>query len=193
MFCQNCGWEISEETMYCPYCGQPVNNNQENGALQGAPEPVYDTQPGAYMSQNQYQYQPIPPRQLKTDRGVLKYILFTLLTCGIYGIVFWSSVGEDMNYIASRRDGRKTMHYCLLSFVIAPITCGIGVLVWNHKLAERIGEEARVRGIDTDFDAVTFWLWGVLGIFILVGPYVYVHKLCNVMNEICTSYNQNGM
>ena len=130
---------------------------------------------------------------LKTDRSLVKFILLNIVTCGIYGIVFFSCLGEDLNMIASRRDGKKTMHYCLVYFLLAPITCGIFMFVWFHQLSNRVGEEARMRGINSDFSATTFWLLYVLGSFIIVGPFIYVHKLCENMNALSANYNQHGM
>ncbi len=130
--------------------------------------------------------------QLRTNREMLKTILLSFVTCGIYGIWFYSTVGEDINMVASRRDGKKTMHYCLLFFVISPITCGIGSLVWFHRISERIGEEARARGIATDFGATTYWLWAILGSLIIVGPFIYLHKLCKTMNAINADFNTRG-
>lgn len=130
--------------------------------------------------------------QLRTNRGMLKTILLSLITCGIYGIWFYSTVGEDINMVASRRDGKKTMHYCLLFFLIGPLTCEIATIVWCHKISARIGEEARARGIATSFGASTFWLWGILGSLIFVGPFVYLHKLCKTMNAINADFNAKG-
>ncbi len=39
------------------------------------------------------------------------------ITFGNYGIVFYSNISTDINIIATRYDGKKTMHYCLLLFV----------------------------------------------------------------------------
>lgn len=133
-----------------------------------------------------------PVGQLKTNRGLLKTILLTLVTFGIYGIVFYSCVGEDLNVIASRYDGKKTMHFCLLAFVVGPLTLGIGEIVWYHKLSNRIGSELQRRGINYSFSAGTFWGWLVLGTFIFVGPFVYMAKMCTAMNELCANYNVNG-
>lgn len=57
-----------------------------------------------------------PVGQLKTDRGLLKFLLLSLITCGIYSIVFFSSLSNDINVIVSRYDGRKTMYFALLLF-----------------------------------------------------------------------------
>lgn len=130
-------------------------------------------------------------RQLKTDRGLWKVILLNIITCGIYGIVFYSSISNDINEIA-RNDGKKTMHYCLMYFVVAPLTLGIGGIVWFHNISSRIGAELARRGISYSFDASTFWLWNILGSFIFVGPFVYLSKLITAMNLLSENYNVNG-
>lgn len=148
------------------------------------------------MSNTPYQQPapaPMPMRLMKNDRAMWKLIVFGIITCGIYTIVFWSGVGEDMNVMASRRDGKKTMHYCLVFFLLQEITCGIFSLVWFHQLTQRIGDEARARGMQTDLGASTFWLWNILGSFIIVGPFIYANKVCEAMNFIANSYNANGI
>lgn len=93
--------------------------------------------------------QPVRPvGQLKTNRGLLKFILLSIITLGIYAIVYMSSISTDVNVICSRYDGKKTMHYCLLFFLVGPITAGIADLVWYHRISNRIGGELERRGID---------------------------------------------
>lgn len=133
-----------------------------------------------------------PVAQLKTNKGLLKYILLSLITFGIYGLVVLSSVSNDINIVASRYDGKRTMHFCLLFFVIAPITFGIAYFVWYHKISARIGAELSRRNINYSFGASDFWLWNVLGTFIIVGPFVYLHKMFKATNLMCEHYNING-
>lgn len=133
-----------------------------------------------------------PVVQLKTNRGWLKTILLSIITFGIYGLVMYSGISNDINTIASRYDGKKTMHYCLLVFVITPITFGIGAIVWSHKISNRIGKELARRGINYSFGAGTFWGWNVLGALIGVGPFIYLHKLCKSMNLLCADFNEKG-
>lgn len=139
-----------------------------------------------------YQASAAPIGQLKTNKGLLKYILLSLITFGIYGIVIMSSVSNDINIVASRYDGKRTMHYCLLCFIVGPLTFGIAYFVWSHRISARIGAELRRRGISYHFGAADFWLWNVLGILILVGPFVYCHKLFKATNLMCAHYNING-
>lgn len=133
-----------------------------------------------------------PVGQLKTNKGLLKTILLSFITFGIYGLVVMSSVSNDINVVASRYDGKKTMHYCLLFFVVGPITCGIATLVWFHRISNRIGAELKRRGVDYSISASTFWLWAILGSLIVVGPFVYQHKLFKAVNLMNANYNVNG-
>lgn len=139
-----------------------------------------------------YQPSSAPVGQLKTNRGLLKFVLLSLITFGIYGIVAMSSVSTDINVIASRYDGKRTMHYCLLFFVISWLTLGIGVLVWYHRLSARVGNELTRRAIGYRFGAGTFWGWGFFGTLIVVGPFIYCYKLFKSMNLLSQHYNING-
>ncbi|MBP3371248.1 MAG: DUF4234 domain-containing protein [Clostridia bacterium] len=133
-----------------------------------------------------------PVAQLKTNRKLWKYILFSILTFGIYGLVVMSNVSTDLNTIASRYDGKKTMHYCLIFFIFSWLTLGIAPIVWYHKLSARIGSELARRNIAYKFGAGTFWGWNVLGSLIGVGPFIYLHKLLKAMNHLSGSYNIYG-
>ena len=133
-----------------------------------------------------------PVGQLKTNKGLLKTILLSIITFGIYELVVMSAVSNDINIVASRYDGKRTMHYCLLFFIIAPITLGIGGIVWFHKISNRIGAELKRRGVDYTFSAADYWLWSVLGSLIVVGPFVYLHKMFKAVNKMNEHYNING-
>ena len=129
---------------------------------------------------------------LQTNRGMLKTILLSLLTFGIYSIVVYSGISSDINTIASRYDGKKTMHYCLLFFLVIPITGGIAAFIWSHRLCKRMGNELCRRGIAYSFGAGSFWGWNILGSLIGVGPFIFLHKLCKAMNLLCADYNARG-
>ncbi|MCR5823822.1 MAG: DUF4234 domain-containing protein [Lachnospiraceae bacterium] len=166
-YCQNCGAELADEAVTCPKCG---------AALGGA----------------NVAYGSAPANRLKTNRSLLVFILLNAITLGIYGLIAMSNVGESLNCAASKYDGKKTMHYCLLFFIVGPLTLEIGSLVWFHNMSSRVGNELKRRGIDYSFGAGTFWGWNVLGLLILVGPLVYTHKLFKAMNLICEDYNVKG-
>ena len=83
---------------------------------------------------------------------------------------------------------RSLLKYILLGI----ITLGIVPLVWHHKMSARVGTELARRGIDYSFGASTFWLWGILGSIIVVGPFIYTYKLLKSMNLLAADYNAKG-
>lgn len=161
-YCSNCGAEINEGAAVCVKCGC---------AVQGSSAPV-------------------APR--KTNKGLVKFIFLSIITLGIYGLVVMSSLSNDVNIAASRYDGKRTMHYCLLVFIVSPITLGIASVVWFHKISNRIGRELNRRNIAYNLSAADFWLWNVIGSIIVVGPFIYYHKLFKAANLMCADYNQKG-
>lgn len=186
-FCSKCGTQLEPEMTVCPGCGKPL----AAAAPAAAPQPV-SAPVAVQQSQPAHAVAAAPFAQLKTNRGLLKYILLSLITFGIYGLVVMSSVSQDINTIVGPRDGKHTMHYCLLFFIVSPITLGIGGLVWFHKLSNRIYTELNRRNISYSFSANTYWGWSILGSVIAIGPLVYLHKLFHAMNLLSEHYNYNG-
>lgn len=162
-------------------------------AAAGSPMAAYAAAPGAVAPAGETAAFFAPPaKQLRRKPGLLKYILLSAVTLGIYSIVVMSGISADINTVASPHDNKKTMHYCLLLFLCSVFTLGIVPLIWYHRLSRRIGNEARRRGVQTAFGPKTFWLWGILGSLILVGPFIYMHGLLHTMNAVIDDYNLKG-
>ena len=171
---------------------------------QPAPRPVYQ-QPAQpqYQPRPAYTQQPVqtkpaparggyaPARKLPTRRGLGKMFWLGIVTLGIYPSVIMSRIPEEMNIVASRYDGKRTEQMLWMP-VLATLTLGIYALVWIHQLCNRMGAELQRRRIDYKFGASTFWLWNVLGSLILVGPFIYTHKMMKAMNLINSDYNEKG-
>ena len=220
MICSKCGKEIPENVAFCPVCGTPVKKKAFCGkcgaeiapgqsfcAACGAPTPGSERAPATLMqTQQMQQYQANmdysqvnrqapqyygQAQKVKADRSVGTTILLTLVTFGIYGIVVYYQMSEEINTIASKYDGKKTMNY-LLAVLLTPVTLGIFGLVWMHQFCERIGAELKRRGISYQFGAKTYWLWSVLGCLILVGPFIFWSKLITAMNLLGENYNTYG-
>ena len=103
-----------------------------------------------------------PARKLATNRSALKMVLLGILTFGIYPMIIYCYMSEDINILASRHDGKRTVHMMVKGFLNV-LTIGIYHFVWMHKLCGRIGRELERRGCQYRFSAGHFWLLDVLG------------------------------
>ena len=130
--------------------------------------------------------------RLPTDRAMWKIILLSMVTFGIYGIIVYSKMSNEINIVATPHDGKHTMHYCLVLFLLGPVTCGIFSIIWIHGLCARIENELRLRGNEYSFGPSDFWLWCVLGSLIIVGPFIFTHKLCKAFNTMNEHFNSFG-
>ena len=185
-FCSNCGAQIDDTVKFCTNCGAPIAGPNAAPASNQAPQaaPAYGQAPQAAPV-----YSQAPAKQLRTNRSFIKTFLLSMITFGIYGLCVYSHVGEELNMVATPHDGKHTTHFCLVFFILSWLTAGIYPLVWNHKICNRMAGELNRRSINYSFSASTFWLWGILGSLIVVGPIVYTHKLLKAMNLINASYN----
>ncbi len=129
---------------------------------------------------------------MRTNRGAFKLVLLNLITFGIYDLVFFTKLRNDLNRLAFPYDQQKTMHYCLIALLFGPISFGVCRVVWTHRLCRRMGCELARRGIAYRFGAGTYWGWHIFGAITLAGPFIYLHKLCKAMNLLCLDYNARG-
>ena len=128
--------------------------------------------------------------KLKTNRNMWKLMILNILTLGIYGIIFFIPFSFDIDKISPKEDRSKTFNY-LFAYILSIFTFSIVLLFWHHQMAARLEEAINKRKIEYDFSTSDFWMWYILGSFILIGPFVYFHKLCKAMNLLCESYNEN--
>lgn len=179
-YCEFCSEEIPGNARFCDLCGrqQPVVS-----------QPVVQSQQGTQGYQQSYQqgYE----RHSVFDRNPVTCLLLNLVTCGIYRIILYYQMAEEVNVVATKYDGKTTMNF-LLAMLISIPTCGIFFCIWAHTFCERIGNELKRRNINYEFSEVTYWLWGVLGSLICVGPIVFFYKLITAMNLLNEDYSRNG-
>ena len=217
MNCHYCGTELKNKEIFCSCCGtrriQPAPSQasaQETPVQKPsrtAEEEFPDIRPmrlsvaepaRAVEQEKRPPYVPYgapvrkcPMIQLPVSRSLAKMIFLGILTLGIYPMVIWSRIVTEMNIAASRYDGERTMS-CVGAMALAPITLGVYPFIWIHGFCHRVGMELKRRGLNYEFGASTFWLWNILGALILVGPFIFTHKLMRSMNLINSDFNVHG-
>jgi len=127
--------------------------------------------------------------KLKTNRGLLKYIVFSILTLGIYDLVIIYKAAEETN-ITCAEDGGKTRGL-LLFILFSILTLGIYGWIWYYNIIERWGKFVRKHGQVPSLSGSTYLLWLIVGAFLAgIGILVATHMYLKAWNETNEVYNQ---
>lgn len=198
MFCKKCGKEIPDNTKFCPFCGADVSMESQIGnaasnvfsaaekELQSSINEVQQSFSGSSANQQIPGYGGV---RLKDDRGLLSYILLSLITCGIYSYYFIYKMAADVN-IACEGDGEETAG--LAAFILlSMITCGIYAWFWYYKLGNRLANNAGRYGLSFQENGTTVLVWLIFGSLLCgIGPFIAMYILIKNTNQICNAYNR---
>ena len=177
-----------------PGFGAAQNGFSENGAasggMAGAGPQGFGGMAGngmaADMAPGGWAGGPVP---MKTDRNFLLVVIFSILTCGIYGFYFIHTMAKDINIICAG-DGEKTAglaEYILFSI----LTCGIYAYIWDYKFEDRLVRNGLRYGVLISESGSTVLLWKLFGTFLcgiglIMAPYIQVKNL----NYLSKAYNE---
>lgn len=128
-------------------------------------------------------------RPVTENRDFVLYVILTIITCGIYGLVFLYSMIQDVNTVCDG-DGEHTrglMGLILLSLV----TCGIYSFYWYYCLGNRLAKNAPRYGMSFQENGTTVLLWMVIGSLLCgLGTWVATYIIIKNCNQLCAAYNR---
>lgn len=186
MKCLKCGYIHESNINFCPRCGSPMDGNSQN---------TYDNQQG-WNQQNQYQQQnwnqqnpcqqPYGYGQQPNNymhhpiqqKNIALCIVLCIVTCGIYSIIWFISMVDDLNYAS----GQTNEYSGGIVFLLSLVTCGIYMIYWMYKAGEKVNIIRQARGIYSD--NTTGLIYMVLALFCLS-----IISCCLIQNEL----NQIGI
>ena len=109
------------------------------------------------------------------ERNIVTAIIFTIITCGIYGIYWFVVMTDDVKYAA--KDDKIASGG--LAFLYTLLTCGIYGIYWAYKMGELVAKAQEDRGLTVKNNAVLYLILQLLGLGII--DYVLIQ---NDLNEI---------
>ena len=121
-------------------------------------------------------------------RGLVKLILLSIITFGIYGLYWIYKLAKDVNKICEG-DGKKTGGLLKL-ILLGMITFGIYCIVWIYMLGDRLQDNGPKYNITIKESGGTVLLWYLLGSFIIVGPFIAYYIIIKNTNALADEYNK---
>ncbi len=95
-----------------------------------------------------------------TKRNVVTNILLTIVTCGIWGIVWMIQLVDDVNAATRSTDAPSGGMVFLLNMV----TCGIYMLFWFYKAGDRLDTARAAHGLSSKDRGMMYLLLSLFGL-----------------------------
>ena len=195
MFCRECGKEVQEGWIRCPYCGTLIGNKKlikknaeesketkkyinRQDKMNGKSQQVVNNSMSVKGNKSRIEY-----------RRFWKYLLLSIVTCGIYGIYFLYGYVKDINRLCEG-DGRESKNYIVV-LLLSVITCGIYGIYWWYVQGERLYNIAPRYNVNVREKGSGILLWEILGCTIVpgIGMMVVTYIMVDNMNILAKAYN----
>ena len=124
---------------------------------------------------------------VKTNRGLVKVIFFSIITLGIYGLVYLSRYQKDLNAIRGVYGEKKGIGVIAM-ILLGIITLGIVMLVWSIKRILSTYRLAKKAGTDVKGSAVFVILSSTILSWTIVCPLLAYSKMIKTMNNLCAKF-----
>lgn len=109
------------------------------------------------------------------ERRLWKYLLFGILTLGIYDLVFWWKLIKDLNRVCcyvEKGDEDGSLNF-ILYLLLSVLTCGIYPYIWYYVQGNRMKRAAEEYRFQIDETGGTYLVWRLMGILLFgTGPLI---------------------
>ncbi len=94
-------------------------------------------------------------------RSIGKAIVLTLVTCGIYGIIWMISLSNELSaYLGEPQEGGTEILLCI-------VTCGIYAIYWYYKMGQKLVRAKQRAGQYSQDNSVLYLVLGLFGLGIV--------------------------
>ena len=110
------------------------------------------------------------------NRNIAICIILSIVTCGIYSIVWFFSINDEVN-IASHNDSPSA----IVAFLLTIVTCGIYGLYWFYCIGQRLEQVRSEQGLPAGSLHLIFLLLSIFG-FGIVSYAIAQNELNRISN-----------
>ena len=159
-YCTSCGGQIPENMNFCPNCGAPVAPAEPEPQVQPQPteQPMNNPQP---EPQN-FNTQGSTPMLEK--RSIATCIILSIVTCGIYGIIWFIKLVNDVNAFCQDEKSNQSGGTV---FLLTLITCGIYGWIWFYNAGKRMNAAGTKYNATVADNAVLYLILMIVGLGII--------------------------
>ena len=170
-FCSNCGAYVPDGSAVCGSCGTPMQQNPQANQQQYYQQQQYQQQ--QYQQQYQQPYYQQPMNRMggaggyrvniqRREAGMA--ILLSIITCGIYAIIWFFWIVSDLNTADPGPNDKDPATVLLLSIV----TCGIYGIIWLFNAGQKVDNIRQKNGEAPSGSGTTYLLLSLFGLGIVV-------------------------
>lgn len=147
MYCTVCGAKNPDSSKFCESCGAQINSGAENTSS--------FSQPGS---------KPNTPRPALESHDLVLCIVLSIITCGIYGIIWMIRLVNELN-AASEDTGAMSGG---MVFLLGIITCSIYTYIWSYQAGARVAKMQERYGLPVSNDnSLIYLLLSIFGLHIV--------------------------
>ena len=92
------------------------------------------------------------------QKNIVVCLLLSILTCGIYMIIWYIQLTNNMGYMSKNRDFSG-----ITVIFLTIITCGIYKIYWNYKMGKLLYEQNLQYNFITKNNAVLYLILSIIG------------------------------
>ncbi len=141
-----------------------------------------------FSKRHRYLYSNREAPGINTNRSLIVYILFNVLTLGLYSLIFWHGYVRDVNILCSG-DGKNTKGI-FLAILLSIVTLGIYMYIWEYGMQNRIRDRAPKYGVENVKDGGAIILWDIFGLLLFgIGPMIALYIRIKSLNSLAYAYN----
>ena len=111
---------------------------------------------------NPYYNQPAPVVTTPV-RSIALCIILSIVTCGIYSLIWFYQLNEDTRNLTKNYEGQTSG----IALLLAMVTCGIYQLFWMYKQGEKIDRYKASFGVPGGSNGILYLVLSLFGLSIV--------------------------